>query len=144
MRTPKMLNTTAKPIGLSFKLRIQGFVSWSALTCAGLAKCCVRWVFGSKLNSVLRCLNTTDGAERQMSCQSRRKISPRHAIGVVAVLAMVAATPAAAQKLVVGGTGVDEASALPTCARPLGTVALVEEKAKSDPRIMYCLRSFAR
>ena len=90
----------------------------------GLCRLLFQSWFGSKLISVLRRLNTTDATERQMSCQSRRAILPRHAIGVVAVLA---------QKLGVGGTGVDEASALPPCARPLGTVALVEEKAKSDP-----------
>ena len=99
----------------------------------GLCRVLFQSWFGSKLISVLRRLNTTDATERQMSCQNRRTISPRHAILVVAVLAMVAATPVAAQKLGVGGTGVDEASALPPCARPLGTVALVEEKAKSDP-----------
>lgn len=42
--------------------------------------------------------------------------------------------PASAEKLGVGGTGVDVASSMPTCDKPFGTVALDEEKAKSDPR----------
>ena len=70
-----------------------------------------------------------------MSRRHRLTISPRRATEAVAALAMLAATPAAAQKLGVGGTGVDEASQLPTCDRPIGIVALVEEKAKSDPRM---------
>lgn len=40
-------------------------------------------------------------------------------------------TPAHAQKLGKGGTGVDENSQIPLCSKPLGTVALVEDKAPS-------------
>ena len=54
-------------------------------------------------------------------------------IVLAASLFSVAAAPALAQKLGVGGAGVDDASALTTFATPLGTIALVEEKAKSDP-----------
>ncbi len=50
-------------------------------------------------------------------------------------LAVASAVPAQAHKLGVGGTGVDEASKLPICDKPLGTVALVEEKAKTDSRL---------
>lgn len=50
-------------------------------------------------------------------------------------LLVLGTTSAHAQKLGVGGTGVDEASQLPTCDKPLGTVALVEDKQKSDPRL---------
>ena len=42
---------------------------------------------------------------------------------------LLAGTPALAQKLGQGGTGVDENTELPRCAAPLGVVALVEEKA---------------
>ena len=56
-------------------------------------------------------------------------------IVLAASLFSVAAAPALAQKLGVGGAGVDDASALTTFATPLGTIALVEEKAKSDPRM---------
>ncbi|MFC0205308.1 CsgG/HfaB family protein [Novosphingobium soli] len=41
------------------------------------------------------------------------------------------ASPAMAQKLGKGGTGVDENTELPQCAKPLGTVALIEDKAPS-------------
>ena len=54
---------------------------------------------------------------------------------VAAVLVMAVTYPCYAQKLGVGGTGVDEASQLPICEKSLGTVALVEEKPKSDPRM---------
>ena len=50
-------------------------------------------------------------------------------------IALGTSCPVSAQKLGVGGTGVDEASMLTTCPKPLGTIALVEEKAKSDPRL---------
>lgn len=50
------------------------------------------------------------------------------ALGVASV-----ATPATAQKLGAGGTGVDDAASVPTCPRPLGSVALVEDKAPADP-----------
>lgn len=50
------------------------------------------------------------------------------AAGLLAGLAL-AGTPALAQKLGQGGTGVDENTELPRCAAPLGVVALVEEKA---------------
>ena len=57
-------------------------------------------------------------------------------LSIVATIAVLATSvPAAAQKLGVGGTGVDERSTLTTCSKPLGTIALVEEKAKSDPRL---------
>ena len=56
-------------------------------------------------------------------------------IVLAASLFSVAVTPAFAQKLGVGGTGVDDASALTTFATPVGTIALVEEKAKSAPRM---------
>ena len=49
------------------------------------------------------------------------------AIAAFAMLAM----PVSAQKLGKGGTGVDETSDVPQCAQPLGTVALVEDKAPS-------------
>jgi Curli production assembly/transport component CsgG len=44
------------------------------------------------------------------------------------IVSALIAAPVSAQKLGVGGTGVDEASAVPMCERSLGTVALVEEK----------------
>ncbi|MBX9777779.1 MAG: CsgG/HfaB family protein [Xanthobacteraceae bacterium] len=50
-------------------------------------------------------------------------------------LGLLAAHPVAAQKLGVGGTGVDESVQLPTCEKPIGTVALVQEKPQSDPRM---------
>jgi hypothetical protein len=56
-------------------------------------------------------------------------------IALAASLSCVITSPAMAQKLGVGGTGVDETSTLATCPRPLGTIALVEEKARSDPRM---------
>ena len=56
-------------------------------------------------------------------------------IALAASLSCVITSPAMAQKLGVGGTGVDDASTLTTCAKPLGTIALVEEKANSDPRM---------
>ncbi|MBX8846506.1 hypothetical protein HCH44_16510 [Sphingomonas melonis] len=43
------------------------------------------------------------------------------ALGLMAVIA----APATAQKLGKGGTGVDEASQVPRCPTPLGTIALV-------------------
>lgn len=52
------------------------------------------------------------------------------ALGVVSV-----AAPATAQKLGAGGTGVDGATSVPTCPRPLGSVALVEDKAPADPQL---------
>jgi hypothetical protein len=54
---------------------------------------------------------------------------------VMGLAIRTASHTAAAQKLGVGGTGVDEELTVPTSARPFGTVALVEEKAKSDPRM---------
>lgn len=61
----------------------------------------------------------------------------KHALSILCVSLAVcgASAPAAAQKLGVGGTGVDDASSVPACAQPLGTIALVEEKAKSDSRM---------
>lgn len=53
-----------------------------------------------------------------------------------ATLSFVLVSPSAnAQKLGVGGTGVDEASQFPICGKSLGTIALVEDKPKSDPRL---------
>lgn len=49
-----------------------------------------------------------------------------------AALAVAATAPSFAQKTGVGGTGVSEASAVPTCTAPLGIVALVETKS-ADP-----------
>ena len=54
---------------------------------------------------------------------------------LLASSAIATGSPAAAQTRGVGGTGVDEASTLTTCTKPLGTIALVEEKAKGDPRL---------
>ncbi|MCE3519461.1 hypothetical protein LXJ58_32430, partial [Escherichia coli] len=51
------------------------------------------------------------------------------AFGLLAVLS----APATAQKLGKGGTGVDEASEVPRCTAPLGTVALVEERSAAAP-----------
>lgn len=65
-------------------------------------------------------------------------------IALAASLSCMAAAPVFAQKLGVGGTGVDEASTLTTCPKPLGTSALVEEKAKSDPRFDALPPQFAR
>jgi len=48
-----------------------------------------------------------------------------------AAIAACVTSPAMAQKLGQGGTGVDENSQLPQCAQPLGTVALIEDKAPS-------------
>lgn len=50
---------------------------------------------------------------------------------LAAAIAASLASPAMAQKLGQGGTGVDENSQLPQCAQPLGTVALIEDKAPS-------------
>ena len=55
-------------------------------------------------------------------------------IALAASLSCIGAAPVFAQKLGVGGTGVDEASALTTCPKLLGTSALVKEKIKADPR----------
>lgn len=49
-----------------------------------------------------------------------------------AVAAIAASSSAQAQKLGVGGVGIDNATTLPKCAAPLGTIALVEKKAP-DP-----------
>ncbi|MET0602624.1 MAG: CsgG/HfaB family protein, partial [Baekduia sp.] len=77
---------------------------------------------------------------RQMAPTARpTSIRPREAwpmrkplafLAVTTVLAL--ATPAQAQQLGKGGTGVDETTELPRCAAPLGVVALVEEKT-ADP-----------
>jgi curli biogenesis system outer membrane secretion channel CsgG len=50
---------------------------------------------------------------------------------LAATIAACLASPAMAQKLGKGGAGVDEATELPQCAQPLGTVALIEDKAPS-------------
>lgn len=49
-----------------------------------------------------------------------------------AVAAIAASSSVQAQKLGVGGVGIDKATTLPKCAAPLGTIALVERKA-ADP-----------
>jgi hypothetical protein len=54
---------------------------------------------------------------------------------LIFVVAVSLATTAPAQRLGVGGTGVDEASQLPICDKSMGTVALVEEKQKTDARL---------
>ena len=56
-------------------------------------------------------------------------------LSILVVAALVSSASTRAQKLGVGGTGVDEASTITTCPKPLGTIALVEEKAKDDPRL---------
>lgn len=50
---------------------------------------------------------------------------------LAAALAGTVTAPALAQKLGKGGTGVDETSAVPQCAQPLGTIALIEDRAPS-------------
>lgn len=68
------------------------------------------------------------------------KIVP-FAIAAIAVLT----APAYAQKLGKGGTGVDETSDVPQCAQPLGTVALVEDKAPSvDEQLPPGLRALVQ
>lgn len=52
-------------------------------------------------------------------------------VGVAIVAAMIA-NGASAQKLGVGGVGVDQNTSLPKCDKPLGTIALVEKKV-ADP-----------
>lgn len=52
---------------------------------------------------------------------------PARLVAAVA-LAVAATAPSFAQKTGVGGTGVSEASAVPSCAAPLGVAALVEER----------------
>jgi hypothetical protein len=59
----------------------------------------------------------------------------RFSVSILALVLAVSAMPAAAQKLGVGGTGVDEASRLPICEVSMGNVALVEEKQKTDARL---------
>ena len=54
---------------------------------------------------------------------------------MLAAACKLLSAPAHAQKSGVGGTGVDEASQLPICDNPLGTGALVEEKAQPNPRL---------
>jgi len=51
------------------------------------------------------------------------------ALGVIALTA----SPAAAQKLGKGGIGIDETTEVPRCDRPLGTIALVEERSAASP-----------
>jgi len=48
---------------------------------------------------------------------------------ILAAVSIIHSAPALAQKLGKGGTGVDESTELPQCAKPVGTVALVEDKA---------------
>lgn len=54
---------------------------------------------------------------------------------VLAASVLLLAPPASAQRTGVGGTGVDENSAVPACERPLGTIALVEEKTPTSARL---------
>lgn len=51
------------------------------------------------------------------------------ALGVIALTA----APAVAQKLGKGGIGIDETTEVPRCDRPLGTIALVEERSAASP-----------
>lgn len=60
------------------------------------------------------------------------------------ILSAFGSSIAYAQKLGVGGTGVDEASQLPICDKSLGTVALVEEKRSRIPASMRCRRRSGR
>lgn len=53
-------------------------------------------------------------------------------LAIIGMLA-IAAAPAAAQKLGKGGMGVDETTEVPRCDRPLGTIALVEERSAASP-----------
>ena len=53
-------------------------------------------------------------------------------LAIIGMLA-IAATPATAQKLGKGGMGVDETTEVPRCDRPLGTIALVEERSAASP-----------
>jgi hypothetical protein len=64
------------------------------------------------------------------------------ALGLMAVIA----APATAQKLGKGGTGVDEASQVPRCPTPLGTIALVEERSAASPQdeLSPTMRAFVR
>ena len=54
---------------------------------------------------------------------------------IVASLALLTTvtTPAVAQKMGKGGIGIDETTEVPRCDRPLGTIALVEERAAGGP-----------
>ena len=52
----------------------------------------------------------------------------KRTITMLGLLAFIA-TPGAAQKLGKGGIGIDENTEVPRCARPLGTIAVVEERA---------------
>ncbi|MDA4833166.1 hypothetical protein NY536_17130, partial [Enterobacter hormaechei] len=65
---------------------------------------------------------------------------------VTAALAAVTPSMAHAQKLGQGGTGVDEASEVPRCTAPLGTVALVEERSAAAPAddLPPAMRAFVR
>lgn len=64
------------------------------------------------------------------------------ALGLLAATA----TPALAQKVGKGGTGVDEATEIPHCATSLGTVALVEERSAAAPQddLPPAMRAFVR
>jgi curli biogenesis system outer membrane secretion channel CsgG len=52
-------------------------------------------------------------------------------IGMIAMLAATA-SPAIAQKMGKGGVGIDENTEVPRCERPLGTIALVEERSAAS------------
>ncbi len=53
-------------------------------------------------------------------------------LAIIGMLAIVA-TPATAQKLGEGGIGVDETTEVPRGDRPLGTIALVEDRRAGTP-----------
>jgi len=55
----------------------------------------------------------------------------RKAIGILTILC-AAASPAIAQKMGKGGIGIDENTEVPRCERPLGTIALVEERSAAS------------
>lgn len=52
-------------------------------------------------------------------------------IGFITILC-AAASPAIAQKMGKGGIGIDETTEVPRCERPLGTIALVEERSAAS------------
>jgi hypothetical protein len=56
----------------------------------------------------------------------------KRTLAILGMLA-IAATPATAQKLGKGGIGIDENTEVPRCGRPLGTIALVEERSTASP-----------
>lgn len=75
----------------------------------------------------------------------RENVTMHRIMGTIALIALTTA-PTYAQKLGKGGTGVDEASEVPRCDRPLGTIALVEERsaATGEQDIPPGLRALVR